>query len=130
MGVEHFDVLVAYKADNGNYIFHPLPVVTIIQWDRMKWKFAGHIQSSRDDHALMSGLYLLPNECERIDFSTREFALRKQMQDTHVGFGHPLDSAVGGGALESLMTRMRIVYCTAAVPAWSRATGSKRGGHV
>ncbi len=95
MSVEHFDVLAAYKADNGNYIFYPLPVATIIQWDGMKWKFAGHIQSSRDDYALMSGLYLLPNEGERVDFSPREFALRKQMQDTHVGLWHPLDSAAG-----------------------------------
>ena len=95
MGVEHFDVLAAYKADNGNYIFHSLPVATIIQWDLIKWKFAGHIQSIRNDYARVSGLYLLPTKCECIDLSTREFALRKQMQDTHVGFWHPLDSSVG-----------------------------------
>ncbi len=119
MSVEYFDVLATYKADNGNYIFYPLPVATIIQRDCMKWKFAGYIQSSRDDHARMSGLYLLPNECERVDFSPREFALRKQMQNTHVGFWHPLNSAVGGGALKSMMTQIRIVYCTATVSAWS-----------
>ncbi len=75
MGVEHFDVRAAYKADNGNYIFYPLPVATIIQWDRMKWKFAGYIQSIRNDYAFVSRLHLLPNECNRVGFGSCKFAL-------------------------------------------------------
>jgi hypothetical protein len=128
--MEYFDVLATYKADNGNYIFYPLPVATIVQWDCIEWKFAGHIQPSRDDHALMSGLYLLPNECERVDFSPREFALRKQMQNTHVGFLASSRQCGWGRCVEirnNPDTHSVLYGCRSGL---GRATSLKRGGHV